>query len=198
MLIAALVLGLVVVNDTFALMTAPAKSVINTFSIAEIDTGIDETLTEGNKQVSITNQGPSDAYIRARIMVSGVTAEQVSIVVDEPQNLESEKVYLVMKNNGDTNGKWYKEEELNDNKYSEDFYYYLGVVTAKGSTSNLLEKVVFGSALESDQEFLAGFNITVYHESVLAIEKPGEGQNPDLNMVKRAFTNAVPTTNPGT
>lgn len=82
--------------------------------------------------------------------------------------------------------------------YADGFYYYLDVVKAGESTNKLLEKVVFGSALESDQEFLAGFNITVYHESVLAIEKPGEGQNPDLNMVKRAFTNAVPTTNPGT
>lgn len=92
MLIAALVLGLVVVNDTFALMTAPAKSVINTFSIAEIDTGIDETLTEGNKQVSITNQGPSDAYVRARIMVSGVENGQVQIVkTTEEANTEAEK-----------------------------------------------------------------------------------------------------------
>lgn len=198
MLIAALALGLVVVNGTLALMTVPAKSVINTFSLAEIDTEIDETLTEGNKQVSITNQGPSDAYIRARIMVSGVTAEQVSIVEDEPQNVEAEKVYLVMKKNDSANGQWYKENGADNDKYSDDFYYYLGVVTADGSTSNLLEKVVFGSALESDQEFLAGFNITVYHESVLAIEKPGEGETPDLDMVKRAFTNAVPTATTGT
>lgn len=197
MLIAALALGLVVVNGTLALMTAPAKSVINTFSLAEINTGIDEILTAGNKQVSITNQGPSDAYVRARIMVSGVTEDQVQIVTEEPPTPENDKVYLVMQNNGNSNGKWCKETAEKNDQYSDEVYYYLGVVKAGESTNNLLEKVVFGEDLQND-EFLAGFNITVYHESVLAIEKPGEGETPDLDMVKRAFTNAVPTTPPST
>ena len=60
------------VGATLALMASPSNSVTNSFSAADIDTEIDETLTGGNKQVSIKNYGPSDAYVRARIMVSEI------------------------------------------------------------------------------------------------------------------------------
>ncbi|MDM8201770.1 hypothetical protein [Allofournierella massiliensis] len=188
--IAVLALALVTVGGTLALMAVSSNSVINIFTAAGIDTEINEVVGEGTKQVSITNKGPSDAYVRARIMVSGVEKDQVKIVSVEPENVEPDKVYLVMPNSAT----WQQAE---DKKEKDDFYYYLGVVKAKGSTNNLLEEVVFGKNLQND-EFLAGFNITVYHESVLAIEQPEEGVKPDLAMVKRAFTNAVPTATPGT
>lgn len=198
--IAVLALALVTVGGTLALMAVSSNSVINSFTAASIDTEIKEEVGgEGTKQVSITNKGPSDAYVRARIMVSGVEKDQVEIVSGEPTNVEANKVYLVMPNNSNANGKWCKEQESDNDEYSDKFYYYLGVVKPSDPTENFLEKVVFGSALESDQKFLEGFNITVYHESVLAINKPA---TPDgevtLKMVTDSFKNAVPTTNPAT
>ncbi len=196
--IAVLALALVTVGGTLALMAVSSNSVINSFTAASIDTEINEVVGEGTKQVSITNKGPSDAYVRARIMVSGVEKDQVEIVSEEPANVDENKVYLVMQNNGNTNGKWCKEQESDNDEYSDKFYYYLGVVKPDDPTENLLEKVVFGENLKND-EFLAGFNITVYHESVLAINKPATSDGKvTLEMVTDSFKNAVPTTNPGT
>ena len=141
----------------------------NTFAVADIDTEIEEKgLTEGNKQVSITNNGPSDAYVRARIMVSGVNPENVKIVSAAPETPDADKVYLVMQNNGNENGKWTKEVDNSNDTYSDDFYYYLDVLTKDESSKNLLEKVVLGSNLQKE-DFLNTFSVTIYHESVLAI-----------------------------
>ena len=198
MWVAVLALALVTVGGTLALMAVSSNSVINSFTAASIDTEINEVVGEGTKQVSITNKGPSDAYVRARIMVSGVEKDQVKIVSADPETIEPDKVYLVMPNNDNANGKWCKEKESDNDKYSDKFYYYLGVVKPDDPTKNLLEKVVFGKDLQND-EFLAGFNITVYHESVLAINKPAaSGGKVTLEMVTDSFKNAVPTTNPGT
>lgn len=192
--IAVLALMVVTVGGTLALIVMSSSPLVNQFTVASVDTQINETMSgQGGKQVSIKNNGPSDAYVRARIMVSGVEEGQVVIVPNEPTGtgINENTVYLVMKNNET----WQQAEGEGE---QDDFCYYLGVVKENQSTDNLLEKVVFGKDLQNDQEFLAGFNITVYHESVLAIEKPAEGQSATLDMVKRAFTNAVPTTTPGT
>lgn len=199
--IAVLALALVTVGGTLALMAVSSNSVINSFTAASIDTEIKEEVGgKGTKQVSITNKGPSDAYVRARIMVSGVEKDQVKIVDSVPSDadIEENKVYLVMPNNGNANGKWCKEQEPENDEYSDKFYYYLGVVKPDDPTENLLEKVVFGENLQND-EFLAGFNITVYHESVLAINKPATSDGEvTLEMVTDSFKNAVPTMNPAT
>lgn len=195
--IAVLALALVTVGGTLALMAVSSNSVINSFTAASIDTEIKEEVGgEGTKQVSITNKGPSDAYVRARIMVSGVENGQVQIAKTiEDANTEAksnpDKVYLVMQNSAT-----WQQAAGEDEK--DDFYYYLGIVKPGDPTKNLLEKVVFGKDLQND-EFLAGFNITVYHESVLAIDKPATPNGEvNLKMVTDSFKNAVPTTNPGT
>lgn len=190
--IAVLALALVTVGGTLALMAVSSNSVTNSFTTANIDTEIKEDLSAG-KQVSITNKGDSDAYVRARIMVSGVSKEQVEIVTEEPTKEElTEKndfVFLVMKNNGTGKGQWSKETDSND--YSDGFYYYLSVLQAKtGETSRLLEKVVLGDSLAKDQDFLSNFTVTVYHESVLAINQPEEIT---LDVVKGAFDAAQPS-----
>ena len=193
--IAVLALALVTVGGTLALMAVSSNSVINSFTAASIDTEIkEEVVGEGTKQVSITNKGPSDAYVRARIMVSGVEKDQVEIVGSVPSDagIAANKVYLVMPNSA-----IWKQAAGETEK--DDFYYYLGVLPKGGETDKLLTEVVFGSALESDQKFLEGFNITVYHESVLAINKPATpGGEVTLEMVTDSFKNAVPTTNPAT
>lgn len=190
--IAVLALALVTVGGTLALMAVSSNSVTNSFTTANIDTEIKEDLSAG-KQVSITNKGDSDAYVRARIMVSGVSKEQVEIVPDEPTQEElAEKndfVFLVMKNNGTGKDQWSKETDSND--YSDGFYYYLSVLPAKtGETSWLLEKVVLGDSLANDTNFLSNFTVTIYHESVLAVNQP---ETIDVSVVKGAFDAAQPS-----
>lgn len=178
------VLALVVVigiGATLALMASPSNSVTNSFSAADIDTEIEENITDGNKQVSIKNYGPSDAYVRARIMVSGVKPENVKIVDTEPVEgtVEADKVYLVMENPG----LWVQDPNATA---KGDFYYYLGVLAKDQKSENLLEKVVLGSNLQG-KEFLDTFSVTIYHESVLAINKTA-----DLETIKAAFDAAQP------
>lgn len=187
------VLALVVVigvGATLALMASPSNAVTNSFTAADIDTEIEEVLTNGDKQVSITNYGPSDAYVRARIMVSGVNPDNVVIVDEVPTTVEANKVYLVMQNNGNENGKWTKEVANSNDTYSDDFYYYLGVLAENQKSANLLDKVVLGSNLQGD-DFLKNFSVTIYHESVLAINKPAKV---NINTVADSFDAAALST----
>lgn len=187
--IAVLALSLVTVGATLALMVSQSNSVTNSFTAAEIDTEIKEELgSDMTKQVSITNHGRSDAYVRARIMVSGVNPDNVLIVNSESQADAPDKVYLVM-DADNTQQPWKWEKDGDAATYSDDFYYYLDVLKKGKSTNKLLEKVVIGENLQTD-EFLANFTVTIYHESVLAINQPEEGTSPDLDMVKGAFTAA--------
>lgn len=191
------ILALVViigVGVTMALSAVNSNLVNNTFAVADIDTEIEEKgLTEGNKQVSITNNGPSDAYVRARIMVSGVNPENVKIVSAAPETPDADKVYLVMQNNGNENGKWTKEVDNSNDTYSDDFYYYLDVLTKDESSKNLLEKVVLGSNLQKE-DFLDTFSVTIYHESVVATNQP---QTITIDTVLGVF-NAAETSNSST
>jgi len=190
------VLALVVVigvGATLALMSSPSNAVTNSFTAADIDTEIEEVLTNGDKQVSIKNYGPSDAYVRARIMVSGVNPENVVIASEEPAEgaVDANTVYLVMQNNGNENGKWTKEVANSNDTYSDDFYYYLGVLAKDQKSENLLDKVVLGDKLAADKDFLDTFSVTIYHESVLAINKPAKV---DINTVKDSFEAAALST----
>lgn len=196
--IAVLALSLVTVGATLALMVSQSNSVTNNFTAADIDTEIKEVLTDGNKQVSIHNKGPSDAYVRARIMVSGVKSTDVEIVSAAPTDLTTNenkgKVFLVMDYEAQ-NPAWNWDKESGDvNTYSDDFYYYLAPLKAGHETTNLLKKVVLGSDLKNDQNFLANFTVTIYHESVLAIDQSAPI---DVEKVKAAFNAASGTaTNP--
>lgn len=190
------VLALVIVigvGVTMALSAVNSNPVNNTFAVADIDTEIDEVLDNGNKQVSITNNGPSDAYVRARIMVSGVNPENVKIVSAAPETPDADKVYLVMQNNGNENGKWTKEVDNSNDTYSDDFYYYLDVLTKDESSKNLLEKVVLGSNLQGE-DFLNTFSVTIYHESVVATNQP---ETITIDTVMGVF-NAAETSNSST
>lgn len=184
------VLALVVVigvGATLALMSSPSNAVTNSFTAADIDTEIEEVLTNGDKQVSIKNYGPSDAYVRARIMVSGVNPDNVEIVSEEPtkETVEANPntVYLVMKNQT----LWVQE----DSAAKDDFFYYLGVLAENQKSKNLLDKVVLGDKLAADKDFLDTFSVTIYHESVLAINKPAKV---DINTVKDSFEAAALST----
>lgn len=193
---------MVAVGATLALMASTSNSVTNTFAAAQVETEIDEDLTDGNKIVTIENTGKSPVYVRARIMVSGVDPENI-VIADEPneytynqdtgeygiENPEAGKLYLIMPN---VTEDW---EQATGATGKDDYYYYKKVLPGKEesgrtySTSSLLEKVVVGSGLATRLKEDPNFSVTVYHESVLAI-------NTDLTTISgeddidEAFENA--------
>ena len=176
------VLTLVVVlgiGATVAYLHDTTDPVTNTFDPAQLDTRIEEDLNteEGNKQVVISNVGKSDAYVRARVMVSGVKNGQCVIVSSkaEADAQTDDKVCLVMPNVGMGEKQWQYDT-------SKEFYYYNNVLPGTNSvpgneegnlaarrTSQLLQAVIIGDqVLENDPDFLDTFSVTITHESVLA------------------------------
>lgn len=164
------------VGATLAYLSAADARLTNTFSLAEVDTEINEDLTNGNKTVKVENVGKSPVYIRARLMVSGIDPKQVVIVSSEPTEKVPGTVYLVMPN---VTQDWDLVAGNGDSHYTDNFYYYKGVVYSSAAdatpsgktpteTSALLQKVVFADDLAKNKDFLKQFSVTVYHESVLA------------------------------
>lgn len=214
------VLALVVmigIGATLALMASPSNSVTNSFSAADVNTQVDEVLTDGNKQVRIANTGPSDAYVRARIMISGVGGVwngenencQVQVVTDERLATNPNIVYLVMPNYADDSadnisGKWFFEPDNGpDAENFGGFFYYGSVLKAPGqgqtkiSTKPLLEKVIIGEDLLKDEDFLDDFSVTIYHESVLAINQNLTGNVDSVKgVIINSFLAAIPETTP--
>lgn len=175
------VLTLVVVlgiGATVAYLHDTTDPVTNTFDPAELNTRIEETVdTNGTKNVVIANTGKSNAYVRARIMVSGIAPGNVEIT-DDPnatkENAREGKILLVMPNAG-TNKNWKRISETDPATYSDDWYYFCeelpGTNEVPGSdeagkrkTDALLEKVYFGTGVNPNE-----ITITITHESVLAI-----------------------------
>lgn len=175
---------MVAVGATLALMASTSNQVTNTFAAAQVETEIDENLEYGNKIVTIENTGKSPVYVRARIMVSGVAESQVAIVGSEAEATDQNKVYLVMENQS----QWQQA----DASAKDNYYYYLNVLEPNQRTSELLTKVVIpGEALRTKlKEMGEKFSVTVYHESVLAIDT---AEPITLEKVTTAFSNAKPT-----
>lgn len=190
---------MVAVGATLALMASTSNSVTNTFAAAQVETEIDEDLTNNNKKVTIENTGKSPVYVRARIMVSGVAESQVAIVETAPaeDKVNANTLYLVMPNVGESKD-WEQATpaESSEEPALDDYYYYKKVLPGKGedgtthSTSLLLEKVVVGSGLATQLKENPNFSVTVYHESVLAIDT---AEPITLEKVTTAFSNAKPT-----
>lgn len=179
---------MVAVGATLALMASTSNSVTNTFAAAQVETEIEEDgLDMGNKEVAIVNNGKSPVYVRARIMVSGVDPNtQLEIVSDEDQATNENKVYLVMPNTD----KWQQA----DTSAKDNYYYYLNVLEPNQRTPNLLTKVVIpGEALRTKlKEMGEKFSVTVYHESVLAIDTT----KTNVNDIAQAFKDASNTSTP--
>ena len=183
------------VGATLAYLSAADARLTNTFSLAEVDTEIKEDLTNGNKTVTVKNVGKSPVYIRARLMVSGIDPKQVVIVSSEPTEKAPGTVYLVMPN---VTQDWDLVAGNGDSQYTDNFYYYKGVVyggaedaTPKGEpteTSALLKKVVFADDLKT-KDFLDRFSVTVYHESVLAQDTSLK----DASKIEAVFDSAKTT-----
>ncbi len=183
---------MVAVGATLALMASTSNSVTNTFAAAQVETEIDEDLTDGNKIVIIENTGKSPVYVRARIMVSGVAENQIVACTQEVYDkhvehntIDNNAVYLIMNYAND----W---QQVGDAVNTDDYYYYLHVLEPDQSTSELLTKVIIpGKDLRTKLEAMGeNFSVTVYHESVLAIDT---AEPITLDKVVTAFSNAKST-----
>ena len=200
---------MVAVGATLALMASTSNSVTNTFAAAQVETEIEEDgLDMGNKEVTIVNNGKSPVYVRARIMVSGVDPDNI-VIADEPDEYiynedtdeygietpEAGKLYLIMPN---VTEDWEQAAPAEPGKKPalDDYYYYKKVLPGKEeggtthSTSSLLEKVVVGSGLATQLKDNPNFSVTIYHESVLAIDT---AEPITLYKVVTAFSNAKST-----
>ena len=188
------VLTLVVVlgiGATIAYLHDTTDPVTNTFDPAQLDTRIEETVdTNGTKNVVIANTGKSNAYVRARIMVSGIDPDNV-VITTQPDvtkaDAEKDQVLLVMPNAG-ASKKWQRVNESALTVYSDDWYYFCEELSgineqptneSERKTEPLLAKVFFGDDVNPDE-----ITITITHESVLAV--PDGQTTPD--KIEEVFT----------
>lgn len=184
------------VGATVAYLQSTTGTLTNTFEMVELDTRIEETVnTDGTKNVVIANTGKSNAYVRARIMVSGIAPKNVEITTDSTRTkAEAGKILLVMPNAGaEAEKKWKRLNETAPATYSDDWYYFCEKLPGtdeapddpanpnqakRRKTSALLEKVYFGDGVNPNE-----ITITITHESVLAV--PGDKN--DLDGIKTVF-----------
>lgn len=169
-ILVALALMVVSVTGTLAVITANGGSVTNSFSVADVNTHLIEYINPSQvvnpgatitKEVAVVNDGPTVAYIRARITVSP------DLWHDGGDGIQLDV---------DTNN-WLD---------GGDGFYYFKYVTdpsdAYNTTKNLFNKVTIGSKVETN------FDITVYQEAVHAIGKTADFATAiDLATMKAAF-----------
>lgn len=179
----ALVIGIFGTTATFAVIKATTNTVTNTFEAGEVKTHIDEDVdpTVKNSTVKktpkITNDGKSDAFVRARITIS-------------PK--ETDVTLLFGTWNGEnftSNGEALKgnENALFDPNHDEygwylagDGWYYYNTPIAKGkSTDTLFDAVKVGKVDKN-------FDITIYQEAVYS-GGYNAGDKVDLDIIKAAF-----------
>lgn len=123
--IAVLLVG--AVGGSLAYLTTNTPDVVNTFTPGEVPPSINETRPEDNgnvkKNVSVTNSGNVDAYIRAAVVVNWVDDE--GNIVNNPEG----HAYAIS---------WSDFAETGWFKGSDDYYYYKEPVAAKGTTGELI------------------------------------------------------------
>lgn len=120
--IAVLLVG--AVGGSLAYLTTNTPDVVNTFTPGEVPPTINETKPEENgnvkKNVSVTNTGNVDAYIRAAVVVNWVD-DQGNIV----NNPEGHAYEIVWAKTGWADG-------------NDGYYYYKEPVAANGTTGELI------------------------------------------------------------
>lgn len=165
-----MVLCIMTVGSTMAYLFATSDLLKNTFSSAELDTGINDEGSGTNKTVSITNKGKSPAWVRARLLVSGIAPDDVVILQNALTSVEHDQIGLVMPkiDMNDKNSQWQSVESYNQLMAGDGWIYYTQPLPSLGETSNLLEGVVFGEGVNPNT-----ITITVTHESVLALDTSG-------------------------
>lgn len=139
-LLSLLLVVVVAVGGTFAYLTATDSPLLNTFTLAEVETNVEEpsTGTESTKNAGVKNTGKSPVYVRARVVVSGIEPSQLTV------NYSS-------------------QEDWQDG--GDGFYYYTSILQPNSTTSpSLFTNVKVADDVPKD----ARFSVDVYQESVLA------------------------------
>lgn len=123
LLLAALaVIAMGVVGGTVAYLVTDTAPVVNTFTPGEVSCEIKETFNGTTKEnVTVTNTGNTDAYIRAAIIVTWKDAEG-NIAATVPVKDDDYKI------------------SLNSTEWTEHggYYYYKSSVAPEGTTVNLI------------------------------------------------------------
>ena len=161
-----MVLCIMTVGSTMAYLFATSDLLKNTFSSAELDTGIIDVETEAGKTVSITNKGKSPAWVRARLLVSGIAPDDVVILQNASTSVENDQIGLVMPYR--LEGRWENVTNYSALMADDGWIHYTSPVPSGGVTGKLLEGVVFGEGVDPNT-----ITITVTHESVLALDTSG-------------------------
>lgn len=180
----ALVIGIFGTTATFAVIKATTNAVTNTFEAGDVKTRIDEevdpTVTKDStvkKTPKITNEGKSDAFVRARITISPEkTKVKLLVGTWKDKNFTSKGEALKGNKNdlfdADGNGYgWY---------LADDGWYYYNTPIANGkSTETLFDAVEVGDVDKN-------FDITIYQEAVYS-GGYNAGDKVNLDIIKAAF-----------
>ena len=164
----ALIVGIIGTAATFAIITATAGTVTNSFQTAKVTTEIEEEFEGGikagstvKKNPSVKNTGISDVFVRARITVSPEQTEVMLLNGTWNGTAFSEKGKAVdgiaterTLYDPDSNGiGWYQG--------TDGWLYYNSPVAPGQNTENLFDAVKLGDVTKN-------FDITVYQEAVFA------------------------------
>ena len=136
----------------------------NTFALGNVDTKIDEVLTQGNKQVRIENTGSVSSFVRVRLCVGGVAPADIRVTANEIE-LDEDHVWIVLDSAALTVWRKNGQESLSYN--ADDFYYYLGKLAPNTKTEPLLSKIYVGQNMGLDE---SNFTVNVFAESIVAKE----------------------------
>lgn len=142
-LLSVLLVAVVAVGGTLAYLMASDSPLLNTFALAEVETEIKEppSGTEAEKNAGVKNTGESPVYVRARVVVSGLEENQLTVIYNT------------------------KDWQFNED---DNFYYYMGILPAQSGvgseTPALFTSVQVADTVPKEAEF----SVDVYQESVLA------------------------------
>lgn len=169
------VLVLLLAGVTFAYLHRETGAVINTFSVGNVITEIDEEKPSQNgsgltKEPHVENIGENDCIVRVRVSVSPVELFDGG----EPLQLADDKGTSLVYPFADGVG-------LNNWKYHEGYFYYQGVLNPNESTLPVFNKVtgVFkgddsGQVIDAVKE-AGNFQVTVYQEAVQSVVHKEDG-----------------------
>lgn len=182
----ALIVGIIGTAATFAIITATAGTVTNSFQTAKVTTEIEEEF-EGEikagstvkKNPSVKNTGISDVFVRARITVSPEQTEVMLLNGTWSGTAFSERGKAVdgiaterTLYDPDSNGiGWYQG--------TDGWFYYSSPVAPGQNTENLFDAVKLGDVTKN-------FDITVYQEAVFAGSYEA-GDKAELPVLKGFF-----------
>ena len=173
----ALVIGIFGTTATFAVIKATTNTVTNTFEAGDVKTRIDEDVdptVEKNSKVKktpkITNEGKSDAFVRARITISPEKTD-VTLLAGTWNGKNFTKTGEALKGTDGNGYGWYLADD--------GWYYYNTPIAKDNSTDTLFDAV---EVRDVDKNF----DITIYQEAVYS-GGYNAGQTVNLDIIKAAF-----------